>query len=174
MGMGIKSISSAFHLSRNTVRKYVRKYQESGLTMEQMLSMSEDKLQDLFLDSKNRSRVPSPRRTELDALVPDYVKRLSKKGVSVKSLHDEYQKEHPDGYQYTQFKLAIRAYKCQIRAVGHVEHLAGDQMYIDYAGDKLEVVDETTGEVRSVEVFVSIHPCITSSEAYRWLSCPTT
>ena len=26
MGMGIKSISSAFHLSRNTVRKYVRKY----------------------------------------------------------------------------------------------------------------------------------------------------
>ena len=38
-------------------------------------------------------------------------------------------------------------------AVGHVEHLAGDQMYIDYAGDKLEVVDETTGEVRSVEVF---------------------
>ena len=34
MGMGIKSISSAFHLSRNTVRKYVRKYQESGLTMD--------------------------------------------------------------------------------------------------------------------------------------------
>lgn len=64
MGMGIKSISSAFHLSRNTVRKYVRKYQESGLTMEQMLSMSEDKFQNLFLDSKNRSRVPSPRRTD--------------------------------------------------------------------------------------------------------------
>lgn len=159
MGMGIKGISSAFHLSRNTVRKYVRKYQESGLTKEQMLSMSEDKLQDLFLDGKNRSRVPSSRRTELDALVPDYVKRLSKKGVTVKSLHEEYQKEHPDGYQYTQFKLAIRAYKCQIRAVGHVEHLAGDQMYIDYAGDKLEVVDEATGEVRTVEVFVAILPC---------------
>ena len=35
MGMGIKSISSAFHVSRNTVRKYVRRYQESGLTLEQ-------------------------------------------------------------------------------------------------------------------------------------------
>lgn len=159
MGMGIKSISSAFHLSRNTVRKYVRKYQESGLRLEQMLSMSEDKLQDLFLDGKNRNRVPSSRRLELDALIPDYVKRLSKKGVSVKSLHEEYQKEHPDGYQYTQFKLAIRAYKCQTRAVGHVEHLAGDQMYIDYAGDKLEIVDEATGEVRCMEVFVAILPC---------------
>ena len=159
MGMGIKSISSAFHLSRNTVRKYVRKFQESGLTTEQILLMSEEKLQDMFLDSTNRSRVPSSRRVELDALVPDYVKRLSKKGVTVKSLHEEYQKAHPDGYQYTQFKQAIRAYKCQIRAVGHVEHLAGDQMYIDYAGDKLEIVDEATGEVRSVEVFVAILPC---------------
>lgn len=56
MGMGIKSISSAFHLSRNAVRKYVRKYQESGLRLEQMLSMSEDKLQDLFLDGKKRQR----------------------------------------------------------------------------------------------------------------------
>lgn len=159
MGMGIKSISSAFHLSRNTVRKYVRKYQESGLTPDQMLSLPEDKLQDMFLDGKNRNRAPSSRRVELDALVPDYVKRLSKKGVTVKSLHEEYLKDHPDGYRYSQFKLAIRGYKCQIRAVGHVEHMAGDQMYIDYAGDKLEIVDEMTGEVRSVEVFVAILPC---------------
>ena len=70
MGMGIKSISSAFHLSRNTVRKYVRKYQESGLRLEQMLSMSEDKLQDMFLDGKKRSRVPSSRRLELEAPSP--------------------------------------------------------------------------------------------------------
>ena len=55
MGMGIKSISSAFHLSLNTVRKYVRKYQESGLRLEQMLSMSEDKLQDLFHDGKKNA-----------------------------------------------------------------------------------------------------------------------
>ena len=33
MGMGIKGISSAFHLSRNTVRKYVRLFQESGIPM---------------------------------------------------------------------------------------------------------------------------------------------
>ena len=48
MGMGIKNISCAFHISRNTVRKYVRKFQESGLTIEQVLSMSEDKLQDIY------------------------------------------------------------------------------------------------------------------------------
>ena len=39
MGMGIKGISSAFSLSRNTVRKYVRAYQESGLPIEKVLEM---------------------------------------------------------------------------------------------------------------------------------------
>ena len=159
MGMGIKSISCAFHISRNTVRKYVRRYQESGLTLDQVLAMSEDKLQDLFFDNRSRSRKPSRRMEELEALVPDYLKRLSQKGVTVKSLHDEYLREHPDGYLYSAFKRAVRRCRYQARAIGHVEHLAGDQMYVDYAGDKLEVVDAETGEVRSVEVFVAILPC---------------
>ena len=47
----------------------------------------------------------------------------------------------------------------QIKAIGHVEHPAGDQMYVDFAGDRLEVTDANTGEVRSVEVFVAILPC---------------
>lgn len=159
MGMGIKAISSTFLVPRNTVRKYVRKYQESGMTVEQLLSMPEVKVQELFLDDCNRSRGANPRRDELEALVPDYVKRLSKKGVTVKSLHEEYLREHPDGYQYSNFKRAIRRYRYQTRAVGHVEHLAGDQMYIDYAGDKLEIIDAVTCETRQVEVFVAILPC---------------
>ena len=159
MGMSIKSISCAFHVSRNTVRKYVRRYQESGMSPDELMSMREDKLQDLFLDSCNRSRKPSSRMEELEALLPDYVKRLNHKGVTVKSLHDEYLREHPDGYLYSAFKRAVRRQRYQVRAIGHVEHLAGDQMYIDYAGDKLEIVDSETGEVRSVEVFVAILPC---------------
>ena len=46
--MGIKSIASAFDVSRNTVRKYVRRYQESGLRLEQLMTMHEDKLQEMF------------------------------------------------------------------------------------------------------------------------------
>jgi len=159
MGMGIKAISSAFHVSRNTVRKYVRKYQESGMTAEQLLSMPEVKVQELFLDAFNRSRGTNPRRDELEALVPNYVKHLSNRGVTVKSLHEEYLREHPDGYLYSSFKRAIRRYRYQTKAVGHVEHLAGDQMYIDYAGDKLEIIDAVTCETRQVEVFVAILPC---------------
>jgi transposase len=36
MGMSIKGISSAFELSRNTVRRYVRMFQDSGLSLNQL------------------------------------------------------------------------------------------------------------------------------------------
>lgn len=167
MGMGIKSIACAFHISRNTVRKYVRRYQESGLSLERLIALPEDKLREMLGDSGGRERKNTPRMDAPEALIPDYAKRLKHKGVTVKSLHEEYLREHPDGYKYSMFKQAIRQYRGYVKVVGHVEHLAGDQMYIDYAGDKLEVVDAETGEVRPVEVFVAILPCshYTYSEA---------
>ena len=47
----------------------------------------------------------------------------------------------------------------QTNAIDYVEHRAGDRMYVDFAGDRLEIVDVTTAEVRKVEVFVAILPC---------------
>ena len=44
--------------------------------------MSEEKLQELFADNRSRGRKPSQRMEELEALIPDYVKRLSQKGRS--------------------------------------------------------------------------------------------
>jgi transposase len=157
-GMGIKGISSAFEISRNTVRRYVHMFQDSGLSMEQLMSMSEHHLQEMF-GSNERERKPSRRETELEALLPDYAARLKRKGVTVKSLYEEYEREHPDGYRHASFGKYLRQYMLGTRVIGHVEHYAGDQMYIDFAGDKLEVVDAETGEVRGVEVFVAILPC---------------
>lgn len=38
----------------------------------------------------------------------------------------------------------------------HVEHKAGDKMYIDFVGKKLEMVDQQSGEIREMKVFVAI------------------
>ncbi len=39
--MGIKERANTFHLSRNTVRKYVRLFISSGKTTEQLLELSD-------------------------------------------------------------------------------------------------------------------------------------
>ena len=159
MGMSIRNISSVFRLSRNTVRKYVRQFQECGLDIERLQTISEHHLQEMFCSKKERDRQPSLAQVELEALLPEYAKRLKRKGVTMISLYEEYHKEHPNGLKRTSFSTYLRRYRLHTRAVGHVEHYAGEQMYIDYAGDKLEIVDAESGEVRKVEVFVAILPC---------------
>lgn len=77
----------------------------------------------------------------------------------MKTLYEEYRKIHPDGYRHASFGNYLMCYRIVTHVVGHVEHYAGDQMYIDFAGDKLEVIDSESGGCRSVEVFVTILPC---------------
>lgn len=156
--MGIKETANTFHLSRNTVRKYVRLFVSSGRTTEQLLELSEEHLREMFGCTEFRHREPSQRQLELDALIPGYVARLSRKGMTVRKLFNEYRSEHPDGFQESVFKRSVRQYRFHTTVVGHVEHYAADQMYVDFAGDKLEVVDEMTGEVKKAEVFVAILP----------------
>jgi len=35
-------------------------------------------------------------------------------------------------------------------------HLAGDKLFVDYAGHTMPVIDRTTGEVRQVQIFVAV------------------
>ena len=158
VGMGIKETANTFHISRNTVRKYVRLFISSGKPTDQLLELTEEQLRDMFGCTEFRHREPSQRQLELDALIPDYVARLSRKGTTVRKLFNEYREGHPDGFQESVFKRAVRQYRFHTTVVGHVEHYAADQMYTDFAGDRLTVVDEMTGEAKKAEVFVAILP----------------
>ena len=56
IGDGDKSISSAFDISRNTVRRYVRMYQDSGIPAEKLPSLSDARLGDEQSALPTRSR----------------------------------------------------------------------------------------------------------------------
>lgn len=159
LGMGIKGISSTFELSRNTVRKYVRKFLDSGISMETLLSMDENRLQEIFMAGQPRHREPSENVKQLEALLPEYANRLKRKGVTMASLYEEYHKAYPEGLKHSSFGVYLQRYRLAQKVVGHVEHYAGEQMYVDFAGDRLKIYDGVTAEPRSVEVFVAILPC---------------
>ena len=37
-----------------------------------------------------------------------------------------------------------------------LEHIAGEALFVDYAGNKLQLVNKQAGELEEVEVFVAI------------------
>ena len=85
-GMDIKAIAVAFNISRNTVGKYVRIYQQSGLSIENLLSKLSHKVQELLGPKEERVTQPSERRKILEVLLPAYAERLKQRGVMVKTL----------------------------------------------------------------------------------------
>src|SRR5207249_10799423 len=72
-------------------------------------------------------------------------------------LWQEYKRENPSGYNRTQFCHHFRAWRetCPELTM-HLEHKAGDRMFVDYTGKKLMVYDRTTGIRREVEILVAI------------------
>ena len=38
----------------------------------------------------------------------------------------------------------------------HIDHKAGEKLFVDYAGDKLAIVDPESGAAQPVETFVAI------------------
>ena len=133
-GSGIRSISSMLNMSRNTVKKYLQVYQKSGLSLEVILSMDDSSLCSLFQEKDKPSEEPPARYKELQTLLPGYAKRLKKKGVTRQQLFQEYRSSHPDGYARSRFCNYFQAYLALSHPVAHLEHKAGDKMFIDHAG----------------------------------------
>lgn len=129
-GSGTKSISSMLNMSRNTVKKYLHIYQKSGLSLSEVLSLDDSSLYSLFQEKIQEVENQSPRYQELQSLLPDYAKRLKKKGVTRQQLFQEYQRTHPNGYARSRFGTYFQAYLALSHPVARLEHKAGDKTSI--------------------------------------------
>ena len=156
-GTAIKSMETMVRASRNTIKKYIRIWNTLGISYEEFCEKSDEELARLF--SVNTVSVPpNPRLEALEEKLPEYCKKLGKRGVTTITLHKEYLRSHPDGYGITQFRGNIRLHLQLSKTVMHIEHKAGDKMYVDYAGDKLHLT-LPDGATEPVEVFVAILGC---------------
>jgi transposase len=148
------TISLKAGVSRNSVKSYIRQFIAMDKSMEEILSLKDSDLEKLFLS--NQVKEPDRRYKDLISDFPEIDKALKKKGNTLNKLWQEYLKEYPDGFKHTQFNEHYRHWSKRTNATMHIDHKAGDKMYVDYAGEKLQILDPDTGEVSKVEVFVAI------------------
>ena len=151
--MSERKIARALNISRPVVAQYIKDFKASGLTYEQIKGMADSQFLALFEKQKNKK---CSKYEELSQQFPHITTELLKTGVTLMTLWNEYQREHPDGYSYSQFCYHFQVWRNASKITMHIEHKAGDKMFVDYAGDKLVIVDSTTGKEQLVEVFVAI------------------
>lgn len=150
-------ISEHTGTSRNTVKKYVRKFIAEKMTFDMLSKLTDTELEVMFGSAELPDK--GERYEQLQRMLPDLEKRFKQKGVTIYILWQHYLKTHPDGYRHTQFHMHFTVFTGRAKAVMHMDHKAGDKMYIDFAGEKLSITDKETGEVQAVEVFIAILGC---------------
>lgn len=102
---------------------------------------------------------PPPPRGSIERPVPDWAEvhcELRRKGVTLFLLWEEYKAAHPEGYQYSWFCHTYRAWAGKVDVVMRQQHRAGEKLFVDYAGQSMDVIDRVTGEVREVQLFVAV------------------
>ena len=87
---------------------------------------------------------------------PTVHRELKRKGVTLFLLWEEYKAEHPHGFHYSWFCQQYRRFAGRVDLVMRQSHRAGENTFVDYAGQTVPVVDRQTGECRAAEIFVAV------------------
>lgn len=81
-------------------------------------------------------------------LVPDFATvhfELKRAGLTLQLLWDEYAKDNKQAYKYTSFCFKYREWALGLKRSMRQIHIAGEKLFVDYAGQTVPLVDAATG-----------------------------
>ncbi|KDN55692.1 transposase [Flavobacterium seoulense] len=139
-------ISSYLSLSRNTVKKYLSLFEVLGLSLELIDKRTDAELELMF--SQTTVESINLKLQTLHNFFPKMERELKKVGVTIQHMWEQYIAINPDGYRSSQFAHHYKEWSKRVNPVMHMNHKAGDKMYVDYAGKTLSIIDNDTGEVK--------------------------
>jgi transposase len=154
-GYSNRKIGVSLSISRNTVNTYMRLFKGSDHTFKELSSLGSGGLEKLF---PSHTTIVNDRYAALMLYFEGMNKARNHPGFTFLYHYQEYSQRVEEAYGYTQFLEHYRRKYAKIKGSMKLEHEAGKELYIDYAGKKLHIVDKQTGEVVPVEVFVAIFP----------------
>ena len=126
-------------IHRNTLKKIIFDFKESKLSFLEIAALSDHALDELF--NKSFENVQSENLATLYTLFPEIDRQLKRKGVTKMLLWEEYRKKYPDGIGRSQFLFHFSQWKATKIPVMRQNHKAGDKLFIDFAGEKLAIMD---------------------------------
>jgi len=145
-------ISECCGLSKTSIKRYFRKFKDSGITWPLSEEITDEILeQNLFPKS-------SGKKPAVINLNYEYIfQELKKPDVTLALLWEEYKSENPNGYGYSQFCSLYRAYTKTLNYSMRQEHKAGEKVFADFGiADAVKVIDPQTGERIHINLFVCV------------------
>lgn len=149
--LSLRRIARALNVSRPTVTACLTKLQECSLAYRDIQSLQDTTLSEIVYGTKKQST----KFLILSEQFPEYAAELKRTGVTLQLLWDEYKEKYQDGLMYSQFCEYFRRWRKNSKLTMHIEHKAGEKMFVDFAGKKLFITNRDTGAKTEVEAFVA-------------------
>ena len=150
-GLSTRQIAKSLDISRSTIRDYLDRAQRAGLVWPVPSELDEASLEHQLFPSLHA--VPQEKRQMPS---PEYLhQELKKKGVTLQLLWHEYKEKNLEGYQYSQFCRLYRQWAEKLDPCLRQEYRAGEKLFVDYAGQTMEITDPETGEIHQAQIFVA-------------------
>ena len=150
-------IQNRYHIGSSTVQLILKRFEQSGFSIEQLKKLTPEELEKIFYppDNLRKKNMPYPDFQ----LYYDKI-HLKDSKVNLSYCWIDYRQKHPDGYGQSQFYDLYRAFeeknygKRNTRMA--VERKPGEKLYIDWVGDQPYLLtDMDTGELSRVHIFVT-------------------
>lgn len=149
LGYSIKGIARQTGISRNTIRKYLAQQFDVSASIKELTKT---------VYNTDYTQFVSARHERLMEHFKTAQNELKRPGVTRQLLWQEYKLVDPEGYNYSQYCYHFSRFMRNKEVVMHLEHKAGHEIMMDFAGKKLSYVDEDSGELIPCEIFISVLP----------------
>jgi transposase len=151
-GQSKRAIARSLGLSRDVVSDYLVRAAAMRITWPIPPEISDDELeQQLF---------PRVTPSVIRKIEPDWQQiqqELKRKGATLQGLHEEYLAEHPHHAMcYSLFCRRHREFTQTLKRSMRQNYVAGERVFVDYAGPTVKIITPKTGEIRWAQIFVGV------------------
>jgi transposase len=145
-GLSKRQIAASLGIGPTAAGACLRRAREAGISWPLPDDVGDDALE--------RRLYPAPAAATKDwRSLPDWPavhRELRRKGVTLQLVWEEYRATHPDGYDRSWFCELYRAWEGRLSPTMRQAHVAGEKLFVDYAGTTIDIFDATTGEVQII------------------------
>ena len=149
-GLTYAQVGRALGMPKSTVGKFALLARAAGVDWVTAQDLGDEELEARLF----QPAVPRAARH----LEPDYAhihQELKRPGVTLQLLWEEYAQANLLAYKYTSFCVKYREFaQNQLRSMRQV-HVAGEKLFVDYAGSTVPIIDADTGEITQAQIFVA-------------------
>jgi len=152
-GLSKRKIAASLGIGATAAGECLRRARAVGLAWPLPEDLTDETLEARLFPASTALAEIKARRPQ-----PDWAtihRELRRKGVTLQLLWEEHRGAHPDGHGYSRFCELYRTWEGRLSPTMRQTHVAGERLFVDYAGTTLEVMDGTTGEVLTAQLFVA-------------------